>query len=97
MDGPPVRIQVGNAGSRLREESEWPLRRAVPTTFYLNPEPAHAVHSLNDGSLTTAPPSRPESRPATTTPTPSGRWAPPSSPTASRNPPAGCSPSPLRP
>ncbi|MFF9410767.1 CocE/NonD family hydrolase [Streptomyces anandii] len=58
MDGPPVRLQIGNAGSRLREEPEWPLQRAVPTPFYLSPEPAGAVRSLNDGSLTTALPTR---------------------------------------
>ncbi|WP_042370983.1 CocE/NonD family hydrolase [Streptacidiphilus neutrinimicus] len=57
MDSPPVRLQVANSGGRLREESEWPPRRATATAFYLNPEPAGAVDSLNDGSLTTTTPS----------------------------------------
>jgi putative CocE/NonD family hydrolase len=63
MDGPPVRIQVGNTERRPRPESEWPPLRAVPTPFYLQPERAHAVRSLNDGSLTTTPPVSPAGRP----------------------------------
>ncbi|KOU26391.1 hypothetical protein ADK52_09290 [Streptomyces sp. WM6372] len=59
MDGPAVRIQVANSGRPPREETEWPPRRAVPTTLYLDPEPARAVLSLNDGSLATTPPTRP--------------------------------------
>lgn len=64
MDQPPVRIQVANSGRGPREESEWPPRRAVPTKFYLHPEPARAVRSLNDGSLTTTPPTHPPTHPA---------------------------------
>ncbi|WP_329312253.1 CocE/NonD family hydrolase [Streptomyces sp. NBC_01278] len=59
MDGPAVRIQVANSGRQPREEAEWPPRRAVPITLYLDPEPAHAVISLNDGSLATTPPTGP--------------------------------------
>ncbi|MFC6593408.1 CocE/NonD family hydrolase [Kitasatospora paranensis] len=63
MESPPVRLQVANSGRRPRAEAEWPPRRAVPTRLYLTPEPAHAVHSLNDGSLRTTPPAEPAGRP----------------------------------
>jgi hypothetical protein len=55
MDGPPVRLDVQH-GESLRAEQEWPLARAVATPLYLDPAPAHAVHSLNDGSLRSDPP-----------------------------------------
>jgi uncharacterized protein len=51
----PVRIDVQN-GEPGRAEQSWPLERAAPTPFYLDPAPAGAIHSVNDGSLTlTAP------------------------------------------
>jgi putative CocE/NonD family hydrolase len=52
----PVRIDIQN-GEHLRAEVTWPLERAVPVAYYLDPKPAHAVTSLNDGSLTTVKPS----------------------------------------
>jgi len=55
MGGPPVRIDVQN-GESLRSEAQWPLARAVPTAFYLDPAPAGAITSVNDGSLTGVPP-----------------------------------------
>jgi predicted acyl esterase len=55
MDTPPVQLDVQH-GESLRAEQEWPLARAVPTPWYLDPAPARAVHSLNDGSLRTTPP-----------------------------------------
>jgi uncharacterized protein len=39
MDTPPVRIDVQN-GEPSRAEQSWPLERAVPTPFYLDPAPA---------------------------------------------------------
>ena len=55
MNTPPVRIDIQN-GETLRAEQSWPVERAVPTPFYLDPAPAGAVHSVNDGSLTTTAP-----------------------------------------
>jgi uncharacterized protein len=54
MEQAPVRLQVQNS-DELRDEPTWPLERAVPTPLYLNPRNAHAVRSLNDGSLTPEP------------------------------------------
>jgi predicted acyl esterase len=61
MDAPPVRIMVQHKESAsdwrdVRSESAWPLERAVPTSYYLQPGPAGAVHSLNDGALSTEAP-----------------------------------------
>lgn len=55
LDVAPVRIQVQNG--ELRDEQEWPLTRAVPTPFYLDPTHSDAVESLNQGTLATVPPS----------------------------------------
>lgn len=62
MDLAPVRIDVQN-GEHLRDETAWPLARAIPTAYYLDPKPAHAVTSLNDGSLTTVKPTAANTRP----------------------------------
>jgi putative CocE/NonD family hydrolase len=56
MDGPPVRIMVQHKEQKpdwrdVRTEAAWPLERVVPTPYYLQPGPAGAVHSLNDGAL----------------------------------------------
>ncbi|MDH6115489.1 putative CocE/NonD family hydrolase [Kitasatospora sp. MAP12-15] len=51
------------SGRPPRAESEWPPRRAEPTALYLSPDPAHAVGSLNDGSLTSTAPNRPAGQP----------------------------------
>lgn len=58
MDTAPVRLDV-QKGSGLRDEQTWPLERAVPTHWYLDPKTAHAVHSVNDGGLVMAPPATP--------------------------------------
>lgn len=54
MDEPPVRILIQESGE-FREEQEWPLSRAVPTTFYLHKGPSKAVDSINDGALSLEP------------------------------------------
>ncbi len=54
MDTAPVRLDIQNGGG-LRDEQTWPLERAVPTRLYLDPKIAHAVHSINDGSLVITP------------------------------------------
>jgi uncharacterized protein len=41
--------------NRWREENEWPLKRAVPTSYYLHSS-GRAGESASDGSLSTAPP-----------------------------------------
>jgi uncharacterized protein len=69
--GAPVQIEVQNGGG-LREEPAWPLERAVATPFYLHPEKADAVHSLNDGSLAPSPP--PKGTPPTPYHYPNPEW-----------------------
>jgi putative CocE/NonD family hydrolase len=62
MDGPPVRLMVQHHGARdwrqLRSETAWPLERARLTEYFLHGGPAGAVHSLNDGALSTAAPAQ---------------------------------------
>jgi putative CocE/NonD family hydrolase len=51
---PPVRIFVMGA-NLWRDEQEWPLARAVPTTFYFHSQ-GFANTRFGNGTLTTAPP-----------------------------------------
>ena len=61
-DLPAVRLDVQNSRQKgLRDEAAWPLERAVATPYYLDPTPARAVRSLNDGSLSSDPPTEPTS------------------------------------
>jgi uncharacterized protein len=59
MDGPPVKLYVRGAET-WRDESEWPLKRAKYVPYYLRRATSGSVASLNDGSLSTATPSRAE-------------------------------------
>ena len=55
MDRPPVRFFVQNEGT-TRAASAWPPPDASTTDFYLSGDKSGHVESLNDGSLTAAPP-----------------------------------------
>ncbi len=46
----PVRLYQYGA-EEWREEREWPLKLAVPTSFHLSAKKSNSVTSLNDGSL----------------------------------------------
>jgi putative CocE/NonD family hydrolase len=50
MSEPPVRIFVMGE-NRWRDESEFPLLRQIPTTFYFRGGSSGSIDSLNDGSL----------------------------------------------
>ena len=47
---PPVKIFVMGV-NKWRDENEWPLKRAIPTKFYLRSVQSGSIASLNDGSL----------------------------------------------
>jgi uncharacterized protein len=55
MDEPPVNIFVRGL-EQYRREDEWPLARTEYTKFYLRGGASGAVESLNDGRLSTVPP-----------------------------------------
>jgi uncharacterized protein len=55
MDGAPVRVFVRGANV-WREETEWPLRRAIYVPYYLRKGPSGSLTSLNDGGLSAEPP-----------------------------------------
>jgi len=56
MNEPPVKLFIRSGDTGYRDENEWPIARAEYTRFYLQPGPAGAVTSLNDGGLSTQPP-----------------------------------------
>ncbi len=56
MKEEPVKLFVRGSDFGYRREKEWPLKRTRYTRFYLQPGPAGAIKSLNDGGLSeTAP------------------------------------------
>jgi putative CocE/NonD family hydrolase len=60
MEEPPVNMFVRGADV-YRLESEWPLARTDYRKFYLHPGPSGAVDSLNDGTLSSEPPTEADS------------------------------------
>jgi uncharacterized protein len=56
MNEPPVRIFV-RGDEEYREEPKWPLDRAEYKPWYLRKGPSESLTSLNDGGLSTEPPS----------------------------------------
>ena len=50
MKEPPVKIFVMGL-NKWRGENEWPLKRAVPTKYYLRAEKSGSITSVNDGTL----------------------------------------------
>ncbi len=55
----PVRIFVRGEG-QLRDEKEWPLKRARQVSYYLRKGPSGSVTSINDGGLSTDKPGQDE-------------------------------------
>jgi len=71
MDGPPVRLFV-RGDDAYREEPDWPLPSSSVVPFYLRHGPSGSVTSLNDGLLSTEPPSPGEG--STTYSYPDDQW-----------------------
>lgn len=57
MREPPVRVFVMGANT-WRDEHEFPLRRAIPTDYFLRSGPSGSIDSLNDGLLSRDRPSQ---------------------------------------
>jgi predicted acyl esterase len=71
MDGPPVKLFVRGDNS-YRDETAWPPPAAEMVPYYLRAEHSGSVTSLNDGSLSIAPPEASEG--STTYAYPDDEW-----------------------